>query len=405
MRKTPKLLSILTYILLLACLLFLAAELFQGERPEQVSYSEMRTLFLEEKVKSFNWKNGTLNTETGVYENGSANNLYLFAYETDKVLKTVTIGGDLTGAKIGVTTRYTPEEKGSILIATGAAEGTDYTAIFTPDVTNKGYSVDQDGTDLYLSAHTHHWKYENSSSAAIKVTCDAPGCNLKSGFEVTYTLTAPAEDTLTYDGNGKPATVVRSAVELPTGVTLPETPTISYSYKVNNNPASLPSGEAPISANTYTASITMGGVTASVTYAIAKAIPTADDFTFTPPTSLTYDGSPKTATVTSTKIDASYVTVKYYQGETEVSDPTNAGTYTVKIDVTESGNYTAKADLTDENWAFTILKGTYNGTTTPKPSTIRCPYRCTTSTSRPSTSASATSPRRTPLCCTAIATT
>ena len=63
MKKTPKLLSILTYILLLACLLFLAAELFQGERPEQVSYSEMRTLFLEEKVKSFNWKNGTLTME------------------------------------------------------------------------------------------------------------------------------------------------------------------------------------------------------------------------------------------------------------------------------------------------------------------------------------------------------
>ena len=49
-----------------------------------------------------------------------------------------------------------------------------------------------------------------------------------------------------------------------------------------------------------------------------------------------------------------------------MSEPTNAGTYTVKIDVTESGNYTAKSDLTDENWAFTILKGTYNGTTTPK---------------------------------------
>lgn len=343
----------------------LGSNAFAGEGGGGVYMAPNATMSVSGSVQiKDNWKNGTLNTETGVYENGSANNLYLFAYETDKVLKTVTIGGDLTGAKIGVTTRYTPEEKGSILIATGAP--TDHAKFFTPDVTGQGYTITQEGEKLYLSAHTHHWKYENSSSAAIKVTCDAPGCNLKSGFEVTYTLTAPAEDTLTYDGNGKPATVVRSAVELPTGVTLPETPTISYSYKVNNNPASLPSGEAPISANTYTASITMGGVTASVTYTIAKANPKADDFTFSAPGNLTYDGSPKTATVTSTKIDASYVTVKYYQGETEVSDPTNAGTYTVKIDVTESGNYTAKADLTDENWAFTILKGTYNGTTTPK---------------------------------------
>ena len=271
--------------------------------------------------------------------------------------------GDLSGAKIGVTTRYTPEEKGSILIATGAP--TDHAKFFTPDVTGQGYTITQEGEKLYLSAHTHHWKYENSSSAAIKVTCDAPGCNLKSGFEVTYTLTAPAEDTLTYDGKGKPATVVRSAVELPTGVTLPEPSAISYT-QTDPTLQQLEATAVPTNAGTYTASITMGGVTASVDYEIKKATPTADDFTFSAPENLTYDGSPKTATVTSTKIDASYVTVKYYQGETEVSDPTNAGTYTVKIDVTESGNYTAKADLTDENWAFTILKGTYGGTTPPK---------------------------------------
>ena len=311
-----------------------------------------------------NWKNGTLNTGTGVYENGSANNLYLFAYETDKVLKTVTIGGDLTGAKIGITTRYTPEEKGSILIATGAP--TDHAKFFTPDVTGQGYTITQEGEKLYLSAHTHHWKYENSSSAAIKVTCDAPGCNLKSGFEVTYTLTAPAEDTLTYDGTGKPATVVRSAVELPTGVTLPEPSAISYT-QTEPTLQQLEATAVPTNAGTYTASITMGGVTASVTYAIAKATPTADDFTFTPPTSLTYDGSPKTATVTSTKIDASYVTVKYYQGEAKVSDPTNAGTYTVKIDVTESGNYFAASGLNANDWMFAIAKNTDKPTVTLDP--------------------------------------
>ena len=340
----------------------LGSNAFAGEGGGGVYMAPNATMSVSGSVQiKDNWKNGTLNTGTGVYENGSANNLYLFAYETDKVLKTVTIGGDLTGAKIGVTTRYTPEEKGSILIATGAAEGTDYTAIFTPDVTNKGYSVDQNGTDLYLNAHQHSWKYELSEDGkTITATCTADGCNLTGNSGGNVTIVAPDENTLTYDGNTKEATLEGA---LTTGVTLPD---IKYYYKIGEQEYQLETGAKPTNAKSYRAEITVGGVNASVDYEIKKATPTADDFTFTPPTSLTYDGNPKTAKVTSTKIDASYVKVKYYQSETEVSDPTNAGTYTVKIDVTESGNYTAKADLTDENWAFTILKGTYNGTTTPK---------------------------------------
>ena len=313
-----------------------------------------------------NWKNGTKNAD-GVYEqgeNGSANNFYLFGDRDDRTeQQTVTIGTDgLTeNARIGIITNNTPTAEAPIKIATGAAEGTDYTAIFTPDVTNKGYSVDQNGTDLYLNAHQHSWKYELSEDGkTITATCTADGCNLTGNSGGNVTIVAPDENTLTYDGNTKEATLEGA---LTTGVTLPD---IKYYYKIGEQEYQLETGAKPTNAKSYRAEITVGGVNASVDYEIKKATPTADDFTFTPPTSLTYDGSPKTATVTSTKIDASYVTVKYYQSETEVSDPTNAGTYTVKIDVTESGNYTAKADLTDENWAFTILKGTYNGTTTPK---------------------------------------
>ena len=309
-----------------------------------------------------NWKNGTLNSDGSAYEkgeSGTASNLYLGNG------KTVAIGtGGLTGeAKIGITTRTAPEStaENTVQFATGAP--TDHAKFFTPDVTGQGYTITQEGEKLYLSAHTHHWKYENSSSAAIKVTCDAPGCNLKSGFEVTYTLTAPAEDTLTYDGNGKPATVNPYSVEIPNGVTLPEPSAISY---MQTKPTSqqLEATAVPTNAGTYTASITMGDVTASVTYEIKKATPKADDFIFSVPGNLTYDGSPKTATVTSTKIDASYVTVKYYQDGTKVSDPTNAGTYTVKIDVTESGNYFAASGLSANDWMFTIAKNTDKPTVT-----------------------------------------
>ena len=235
-----------------------------------------------------NWKDGTLNTEKGVYEqgSGSANNLYLFANDsgTPKVNKTVAIGeGGLNGnAKIGVTTRYTPENKGGkILIATGAQ--TDHTGFFTPDVTDKGYTIKQTGTDLYLSAHEHSWKYEQAANGMeIVVSCDAGGCNLN-GQKFYYILSAPTD--LTYNGKGKPASVSDPS-NVPAGVTLPVVPTISYTYMLNNNPTTLSPGEAPISARTYYASITMGEgtnkATASVTYTIGQATPE-----YTAPTNLT----------------------------------------------------------------------------------------------------------------------
>ena len=298
-----------------------------------------------------NWKNGTLNTETGVYENGSANNLYLFAYETDKVLKTVTIGGDLTGAKIGVTTRYTPEEKGSILIATGAP--TDHAKFFTPDVTGQGYTITQEGEKLYLSAHTHDWEYSVSAdNQTIIAECKDTTCTSSDGGSVT--ISKPKHEVYR-DGKEATATVTQYSWAADT--------VSEVTYK-NYTGDATPLSAAPTDAGKYIASITAGDKTASVTYEIKKATPKADDFTFTPPTSLTYDGSPKTATVTSTKIDASYVTVKYYQGETEVSDPTNAGTYTVKIDVTESGNYFAASGLNANDWMFAIAKNTTTPTMT-----------------------------------------
>ena len=332
----------------------LGSNAFAGEGGGGVYMAPNATMSVSGSVQiKDNWKNGTLNTETGVYENGSANNLYLFAYETDKGLKTVTIGGDLTGAKIGVTTRYTPEEKGSILIATGAP--TDHAKFFTPDVTGQGYTITQEGEKLYLSAHTHDWEYSVSAdNQTIIAECKDTTCTSSDGGSVT--ISKPKHEVYR-DGKDATAKVTQNSWAADT--------VSDVTYK-NYTGDETPLSPAPTDAGHYIASITVGGKTAWVDYEIGKATPTADDFTFTPPTSLTYDSSPKTATVTSTKIDASYVTVKYYQDGTEVSVPTNAGTYTVKIDVTESGNYTAKADLTDENWAFTILKGTYNGTTTPK---------------------------------------
>ena len=298
-----------------------------------------------------NWKNGTLNTGKGVYENGSASNLYLFSYDSDNVHKTVTINsttGLASTAKIGVTTRYAPTAEKPIQIATGAQENVDYTGIFTPDVTGQGYTITQTGNELYLSTHQHSWQYTvNTEGDTITAACTDTTCTSKNGGSVT--IVAPDENTLTYDGNTKEARLENT---LTTGVTLPD---IKYYYKIGEKEYQLETGAKPTNAKSYRAEITVGGVNASVDYEIGKATPQASDFLFSGPNDPTYDGNPKTATVTSTKIDGDYITVKYYQGEKEVSNPTDAGTYTVKINVAESGNYNAAPDLTDDpNWKFTI---------------------------------------------------
>ena len=302
-----------------------------------------------------NWKNGELDSENGVYKKGStgnANNLYLYSNDgTTKVYKTVTISGALSGAQIGVSTYLRPENKGGkILIATGAQDGVDYTEIFTPDVQGQGYTITQTDNKLYLSTHQHSWNYTLSADGkTITATCTDTTCTSKNGGSVT--IVAPDESTLTYDGNTKEATLEGA---LTTGVTLPD---IKYYYKIGEQEYQLETGAKPTNAKSYRAKITVGSVNATVTYEIKKATPQASDFTFAAPTYLTYDGNPKTATVTSTKIDADHIKVKYYQGETVVERPTEAGTYTVKIDVEESGNYNAASDLTN-GWTFEIAKNT-----------------------------------------------
>ena len=215
-----------------------------------------------------NWKNGTLNAETGVYkqDNGSANNLYLFAHKDDSVLKTVTIDGVLEStARIGVTTRYTPTASDPVKFATGATEDQAYyTAIFTPDDQTKGYMITQKDETLYLSTHQHSWSY-TANGATITATCEDTDCTSRGGGSVT--IKAPDKSTLTYDGNAKKATLDN---KLTTGVT---EPTIYYSM-AGEPGGDLAAGSYPTVVGSYTASITVGGATASVPYEIAKGEPT-----------------------------------------------------------------------------------------------------------------------------------
>ncbi len=197
-----------------------------------------------------------------------------------------------------------------------------------------------------VTQHQHSWTY-SASGAAITAKCTAEGCYLTDGNGGSVTIAAPT--VLTYSGEGKPATVTASSDwQGPAAREI----TISYIKTGKYGPEKLENDALPTNAGTYTASITLGEATASVTYTIGKATPKAEDFTFTAPTSLTYDGNVKSATVS----PADDVIVKYYDKDGKEATPKNAGEYTVKIDVAESTNYAAANGLTADGWKFSITK-------------------------------------------------
>ena len=83
----------------------------------------------------------------------------------------------------------------------------------------------------------------------------------------------------------------------------------------------------------------------------------ADDFEFSPPSgSYIYNGNPRTASITAKNgVDCGDITVKYYdEDHVRISQPTNAGKYTVSIDVEENDVYAEANNITDPNWTFTI---------------------------------------------------
>ncbi len=211
-----------------------------------------------------NWQNGTLDS-SGVYVKGSkgkANNLYLYSTKT-VAIDTAGLNAD---AHIGISTEDWPDPGSPVKIATNATnEESHYTAIFTPDAEEADYKITKKPDNaLYLSAHEHTWTY-TADAATHTITAKCSECQQTGG---SVTLQAPDESTLTYDGNGKAATVTASSNwqgPAVSGIT------IGYTYEVNGHPTMLSPGEAPINARAYTASITLGGKEVSVQYTINKA--------------------------------------------------------------------------------------------------------------------------------------
>ena len=295
---------------------------------------------------------------------------HIFTYSANSAVITATCTAancPLAGSKITMTivkpTRTTYEGTGA------AAASLDGMADFN-SVTGKSVKVGdikykgRDGTSYNESATppTGAGKYtakitveEKTASVDYEIAKAEP----KAG---DFTFTAPSE--LTYNGNQKSATVVPKD-----GITGMGDVTVKYysdaqcSTEVQN----------PTNVGTYYVGITVAEGTnysetssvlhdASWKFTITKATPSKEDFNFSAPSDLTYDGSAKNASVRAKQdiTGMGEVTVKYYDSpacEDKLVNHINAGTYYVGITVAEGDNYNAtSAVLHDASWKFTITK-------------------------------------------------
>ena len=129
------------------------------------------------------------------------------------------------------------------------------------------------------------------------------------------------------------------------------TATVDYSEGWKGGELTV-SYENNVNAGTATASITIGEATANVDFTIEKATPTAEDFIFTAPTDLIYDGTAKPATITVKDgiVGMGEVNVIYFRYAgmwiDNEREPIYPGRYKVGIWIKEGDNY--KAVYSDE---------------------------------------------------------
>ena len=161
-----------------------------------------------------------------------------------------------SGAKIGVKTGETPTVGTPVTIATNANSGDKQ--YFSSDESE--YSMYVEGSELKLAivpAHEHRWTYTASNATTITATCGDDSCTSGNGGSIT--INKPSTN-LTYSGSEKAARLTESNWQ---------GGNVTITYKQGDKVLT----GAPVNAGTYTASITLGGATASVEYTITKATP------------------------------------------------------------------------------------------------------------------------------------
>ena len=227
---------------------------------------------------------------------------------------TIRIGADGLdeNTQIGLTQ---PSNVGAIDIV--AANDTDYSDRFTADNAGVEIRYSQTGRTLYFSTLLTQTGFNFASETLTAQYGD----NVENQLNGVI-----AGDDITYSSNNSTAARVDRTTGKVTAVG--EGKTVIKAIKKNPTPKS----------QNYRAYYTL---------TVNKRTAIAEDFTFTPPADLVYDGNAKTAQVA---LDSKYtgcgaVTVKYYKSDSEVTEVKDAGEYTVKVDVAEGENFNSVNNL------------------------------------------------------------
>ena len=282
-----------------------------------------------------NAKGGTKGAD-GKFTGDTKNNVYL------PTGKTITIGTDKLseGAQLGVTVSG---DYGDYPFTSGWNDNmsdktpSDY---FISDT--DGYVAKLNGSELKMVTHVHNWTY-TASGDTITATCKNCSNNNGNDFSGGSVTIQKPEKTKFNDGKDENAKVESVGW-------FGKAPSVAYAVKDGNALSA-----APVNAGTYTASITLGNVTVSVTYIIDKATQTA-------PTGLTTKGDIKnsgTGEIKNTAEDMEYnisanATTGWItcdNGSTRVAP----GTYYVRYK--ETDNYLASA----VSAALTVKAHTHSG--------------------------------------------
>ena len=282
-----------------------------------------------------NTKGGTKGAD-GKFTGDTKNNVYL------PTGKTITIGTDKLseGAQLGVTVSG---DYGDYPFTSGwNANMSDKTPsdYFISDT--DGYVAKLNGSELKMVTHVHNWTY-TASGDTITATCKNCSNNNGNDFSGGSVTIQKPEKTKFNDGKDENAKVESVGW-------FGKAPSVAYAVKDGNALSA-----APVNAGTYTAGITLGNVTVSVTYIIDKATQTA-------PTGLTTKGDIKnsgTGEIKNTAEDMEYnisanATTGWItcdNGSTRVA----TGTYYVRYK--ETDNYLAST----VSAALTVKAHTHSG--------------------------------------------
>ena len=278
-----------------------------------------------------NWQNGG-DISTGNWTNSNRTHNNVCLYKNSSGIATITITGALSN-RIGVNTNDLSE---SLIVAKG--EGY---KIRESDKTLLSYDDPQTGYTLFLdtannqvmyNAHQHVWKYEVVNGSTITATCTNTGtCQDINGGNITI----QAPDNLIYDGRDKSATIHEDNWQ---GQAVKD---IKISYRMDGQAGDFPEDSTIKDAGTYIASITVGGETAKLTYAISPKALKASEVSAIPSGNLEYDGQEQTFTdikvydtTTNPRTELSHVADYTLSGNTAK----DAGNYRLTVNL--RGNYT-----------------------------------------------------------------